>query len=74
MDNLVKHLFDKIELVKEVKQENEKTIIKIYTKNGEVDNAYLRKISETYKLCSEISNHVKNSYLYISSNEIIIIY
>lgn len=71
MDNLVKHLFSKIELPKEI-EENDKTIIKIYTKNGQVDSDYVRKIYETYKLCFEISNHVKNAELHILHNQIII--
>lgn len=68
MDNLVKHLFSKIELPKEI---NGKTII-IHTKNGQVDTDYVKKLYETYKLCFEISNHVKNVGLHILPNEIII--
>ena len=71
MDNLVKHLFSKIELPKEI-IETDKTVIKIHTKNGQVDTNYIRKMADTYKLCFEISNHVKNTELHILPEEIII--
>lgn len=77
MDNFIKHLYDKIPTEKESTQYDGRNIIKIKIKKLGIDASYLQKISDIYKISSEIVEYlckVKEVNVHILAEEIIIVY